>query len=129
MFKYTQAFSGFSVTDLAKAKEFYGQTLGLPVENMGDHGLQLKLNGTTVFIYAKDDHQPATFTVLNFMVDDIDKAVAELKSQGVKFESYEKGRTKTGDDNIARSRASGKGPDVAWFKDPFGNFIAVIQPL
>src|SRR5207244_10258438 len=89
MFKPKTAFSGFSVNDLAKAKAFYTQTLGLQVVEEGV-GLRLHLpGGGTAFAYPKDDHQPATFTLLDFVVDDIDEAVDELKSRGVSFERYE----------------------------------------
>ena len=125
MFKPKTAFSGFSVNDLAKAKAFYTQTLGLQVVEEGV-GLRLHLpGGGTAFAYPKDDHQPATFTLLDFVVDDIDEAVDELKSRGVSFDRYagmpqdEKG--------IMRGIAQNMGPDIAWFKDPAGNMLAVLQ--
>ena len=126
MLKDTKAFSGFSVDDLNKAKQFYGQTLGLPVTE-GPEGLGLKFaGGGTAFIYPKPNHAPATFTILNFPVDDIDRAVEELRSKGVKFESYG-GDIKTDEKGIFRGAASGKGPDIAWFKDPAGNILSVLH--
>lgn len=124
MFKDTHAFSGFSVNDATAAKEFYGQTLGLTVED-GPMGLHLKLaGGGQVFAYAKPDHQPATFTILNFPVTNIDQAVADLKAKGVTFEHYD---GLTDDQNIARGLAAHRGPDIAWFKDPAGNILSVLQ--
>lgn len=125
MFADTPAFSGFSVNDLAAAKKFYGETLGLNVEDNG-MGVQLHLNGCNVFVYAKPNHQSASYTMLNFAVEDIDKAVDELVAKGVTIERYpdmghqdEKG--------IARGREANMGPDIAWFKDPAGNILAVLQ--
>ncbi len=126
MFKAKAAFSGFSVDGLAKAKEFYTQTLGLKVDDQGI-GLRLHLpDGGTVFVYPKEDHQPATFTILNFEVDDIDKAVDELTNRGVQFEHYE-GDLKTDEKGILRGLSQNMGPDIAWFKDPAGNILSVIQ--
>ena len=125
MFQPKTAFSGFSVNDLAKAKAFYAQALGLKVVEEGV-GLRLHLpGGGTAFAYPKDDHQPATFTLLDFVVDDIDEAVDELKSRGVSFDRFagmpqdEKG--------IMRGISHNMGPDIAWFKDPAGNVLAVLQ--
>ena len=125
MFQPKTAFSGFSVDDLAKAKAFYAQALGLKVVEEGV-GLRLHLpGGGTAFAYPKDDHQPATFTLLDFVVDDIDEAVDELKSRGVSFDRFagmpqdEKG--------IMRGISHNMGPDIAWFKDPAGNVLAVLQ--
>ncbi|MCI0711785.1 MAG: VOC family protein [Chloroflexi bacterium] len=124
MFK--SAFSGFSVDDLEKAKQFYTGILGLKVDEEGA-GLSLHLpSGGNVFIYPKDDHQPASFTILNFVVDDIDAAVDELTRRGVKFEHYEEGLP-TDAKGIARGRAQQMGPDIAWFKDPAGNFLSVLD--
>ena len=126
MFKAKAAFSGFSVDVLAKAKEFYTETLGLKVDDEGV-GIRLHLpGGGTVFAYPKDDHQPATFTILNFEVDDIDEAVDELTNRGVQFEHYEVG-PKTDEKGIFRGREQSMGPDIAWFKDPAGNFLSVIK--
>jgi predicted enzyme related to lactoylglutathione lyase len=124
MFKDTKAFSGFAVTDLAVAKKFYGETLGLEVEQ-GGQGLRLKIaGGNPTFVYSKPDHVPATYTILNFPVDDIDKAVDKLTAAGVKFEHYGKLTDARG---IARGATTGGGPDIAWFKDPAGNILSVLQ--
>ena len=125
MFKPKTAFSGFSVNDLAKAKAFYTQTLGLQVVEEGV-GLRLHLpGGGTAFAYPKDDHQPATFTLLDFVVDDIDEAVDELKSRGVNFDHFE--GMPQDEKGIMRGISQNMGPDIAWFKDPAGNFLAVLQ--
>ena len=124
MFKDTQAFSGFSVNDLPAAKAFYGQTLGLDVEEVAA-GLMLKIaGGNGTLIYPKDDHTPATYTILNFPVQDIEQAVDELRSKGVTFEQY---ANMTDERGIARGLATGQGPDIAWFKDPAGNILSVLQ--
>jgi catechol 2,3-dioxygenase-like lactoylglutathione lyase family enzyme len=121
LFKESKAFSGFSVDDIDAAKEFYGGTLGLEVREE-PYGLGLDLaGGGTVFIYPKDDHEPATFTVLNFPVPDIQAAVDALMSQGVAFERYD------GMDQDDRGIASMEGPRIAWFRDPAGNILSVIQ--
>jgi catechol 2,3-dioxygenase-like lactoylglutathione lyase family enzyme len=117
------AFSGFSVDDIEKAKDFYGRVLGMGVTD--DHGaLRLSIGGSKdVYVYPKNDHVPATYTILNFPVDDIDMAVDELARAGVKFEHYDMADEK----GIARGSASGNGPDIAWFKDPAGNFLSVLK--
>ena len=126
MFTAKSAFSGFSVDDLAKTKAFYAGTLGLKVEE-NEMGLMLHLpGGAVVYVYPKKDHQPATFTILNFQVDDIDAAVSELAGKGVQFEHYDNG-LKTDGKGIARGLARKQGPDIAWFKDPAGNFLSVLQ--
>lgn len=123
----TSAFSGFSTNDIAKAKEFYGQTLGLNVTEEPE-GLNLGLPGTSVFVYPKPNHQAATFTVLNFLVEDIDVAVDELTGKGVAFERYDEPMMKTDEKGICRNDGTHPGPKgIAWFKDPGGNFLAVIQ--
>jgi catechol 2,3-dioxygenase-like lactoylglutathione lyase family enzyme len=125
MFKNTRAFSSFSVDDLKKAKEFYGQTLGLNVSE-SEEGLELQLaGGGTVFMYPKPNHTPATFTILNFPVDDIEQAVDELARRGVRFEAYD-GELKTDEKGIFRGASLGKGPNIAWFKDPAGNILSVL---
>jgi len=127
MFETKGAFSSFSVNDLGEAKKFYSEFLSLKVDE-DEMGLKLSLpGGAEVFVYAKDDHQPATFTVLNLIVDDIDQAVADLKQKGVVFESYKEGKIKTDANNIARGLESGMGPDIAWFKDQAGNVMSVLQ--
>jgi catechol 2,3-dioxygenase-like lactoylglutathione lyase family enzyme len=125
MFKTKTAFSGFSVNDLASAQKFYTDILGLKVEDNG-MGLQVHLpDGATVFVYPKgDEHKPASFTILNFVVDDIDEAVETLKSKGVTFEKYE---GMTDEQGIARGIAAKRGPDIAWFKDPAGNILSVLK--
>jgi predicted enzyme related to lactoylglutathione lyase len=119
------AFSGVSVDKLADAEKFYAQVLGLKVENNG-MGLQISLpHGGQMFVYEKADHEPASFTVLNFVVADIDKTVAELKDKGVKFEVYP--NMHQDDSGVARGRAANIGPDIAWFKDPAGNILSVLE--
>jgi predicted enzyme related to lactoylglutathione lyase len=124
----SDAFSGFSVSDLAAAKDFYGQTLGLKVED-SPMGLRLQLgNGTGIFIYAKDDHQAAGFTILNFPVKDINSVVDDLTAAGVSFEQYDFGNgAKTDEKGVMRGLAAKQGPDIAWFKDPAGNILSVLQ--
>ncbi len=131
MFNQVAAFSGFSVDDLAKAKEFYTSIIGLKLDD-DKMGLQLSLpGGGQLFVYDKPDHEPATFTVLNFVVDDIDKAVDDLVEAGIKFEHYDnpvvEGAPKQDEKGIARGRAANMGPDIAWFKDPAGNILSVLQ--
>ena len=124
MFKDTKAFSGFSVDDLQKAKKFYGETLGLRISEMKEMG-HLELNiagGNKILIYPKPNHTPATFTILNFPVDNIDKSVDALSKLGVRFEQY-KGEIKTDEKGIFR----GEGPKIAWFKDPAGNILSVLE--
>lgn len=126
MFNAKAAFSGFSVNDLAKAKEFYTETIGLKVDDEGV-GLRLHLpDGGSVFAYPKDNHQPATFTILNFVVDNIDEAVDELTNRDVQFEHHDDG-PKTDEKGILRGLSLNMGPDIAWFKDPAGNFLAVLK--
>jgi catechol 2,3-dioxygenase-like lactoylglutathione lyase family enzyme len=125
MFRNTQTFSGFSVNDIEKARHFYGEVLGLDITTpMG----QLQLNiagGYKIFIYGKPNHEPASFTILNFPVDDVEKAVDELTAKGVKFEIYDDGPMRTDEKGIFR----GRGPVIAWFKDPAGNFLSVLKPI
>ena len=123
MFREIKAFSGFSVNDIPAAKRFYGETLGLDVEDEGD-GLALHIaGGNDVFVYPKPDHEPATFTILNFPVDDIEPAVRALAERGVTFERYEGTEIETDEQGVFR----GGGPLIAWFKDPAGNVLSVIQ--
>jgi catechol 2,3-dioxygenase-like lactoylglutathione lyase family enzyme len=122
MLKASESFSGFSVNDLAAAKKFYGETLGVTVEEV-PAGLMLKI-GNGILIYPKPNHEPATYTNLNFRVDDIDQAVGELVAKGIVFEHYE-GLTDT--KGIARGISHDRGPNIAWFKDPAGNIISVLQ--
>jgi catechol 2,3-dioxygenase-like lactoylglutathione lyase family enzyme len=127
VFKATAAFSGFSVSDLARARQFYSETLGLEVSGDGV-GARIQLpGGGTVFIYPKADHQPAGFTILNLQVGDIDEAVDELTRRGVRFEHYDDGAVKTDEKGVLRGRAQNMGPDIAWFKDPAGNILSVLD--
>jgi catechol 2,3-dioxygenase-like lactoylglutathione lyase family enzyme len=121
MFAQTKAFSGFAVDDVKKAREFYGETLGLKTtEQYGLMTLHLAGDRDTL-VYPKPDHTPADYTILNFPVDDIDKAVDELAARGVRFERYEN------IDQDEKGVARGEGPYIAWFKDPAGNVLSVLQ--
>jgi len=123
MFKDSKAFSGFSVDDLQKAQEFYSQTLGLEVSELNGL-LELHLaGGARVLIYPKPNHTPATFTILNFPVANVEQAVDELTSRGVRFEHYDEDDLKTDEKGIAR----GEGPTIAWFRDPAGNILSVLE--
>lgn len=128
MFTPKAVFSGFSVDNAEKAKDFYVNTMGLELEDE-KMGLQFKLaGGGMVFIYEKENHVPATYTVLNFVVDNIEEAVDELVAKGVKFEHYAmSGGPKTDEKGIARGKATNMGPDIAWFTDPAGNILSVLQ--
>jgi catechol 2,3-dioxygenase-like lactoylglutathione lyase family enzyme len=127
MFKTTKTFSSFSVDDIPKARRFYGETLGLETSEgtMGQLVLVLA-DGHRVFVYGKPNHQPATFTILNFSVPDVDQAVDALTKLGVRFERYDTADLKTDEKGIARG-GPGRGPTIAWFKDPAGNFISVVK--
>ena len=122
MFADTKAFSGFAVDDLQKAREFYGETLGIKTSE--EHGLlTLHIAGDrATLIYPRKDHTPADYTILNFPVDDIDEAVDGLAARGVSFERYE------GFDQDEKGVARNAGPQIAWFKDPAGNVLSVLQP-
>ena len=123
MFKDAKCFSSFSVDDLDKARQFYGQTLGLKSSQTAE-GLELNLaDGSIVFLYPKPNHAPASFTVLNFLVNNIDEAVDELTTLGVPLEKYNQPNLKTDERGIMR----GPGPNIAWFKDPSGNILSVIE--
>jgi catechol 2,3-dioxygenase-like lactoylglutathione lyase family enzyme len=121
MLTNSKAFSGFSVDDIDKARQFYAETLGLRVTE--EHGLlTLHTAGDrNTLIYPKDDHEPATYTTLNFPVDDVEKTVDELTARGVRFERYE------GSEQDEKGIYRGQGPLIAWFKDPAGNILSVIQ--
>ena len=125
MFEPLSAFSGFSVDDLAKAKEFYSGILGLKTEEKVG-GMRIFLPGGNVaWAYPKPNHQPTTYTMLDFVVADIDAAVDALVEKGITFERYEGiPQDKKG---IMRGRAANRGPDIAWFKDPAGNILAILQ--
>jgi predicted enzyme related to lactoylglutathione lyase len=119
MFEHTRAFSGFSVNNISKAKQFYSETLGLKVSEANGM-LQLHIAGDRdILIYPKEDHTSATFTILNFPVDDIDSAVDGLVARGIRFEKYDW----TDEKGIFR----GHGPAIAWFKDPAGNILSVLE--
>ena len=123
MFKDTKAFSGFSVDDVERAKEFYGETLGMSVSE--ENGiLTLEIGGERpVIAYPKGDaHEPASFTILNFPVDDVEATVDALAERGVEFERYD------GFDQDQKGIMRGNGPDIAWFKDPAGNVLSVLKP-
>ena len=123
IFKEAELFSSFSVNDLQKAKEFYGQTLGLDIKETPE-GLELHTDNNTVFLYPKPNHTPASFTVLNFAVDDIEAAVDELNALGISLEHYNLPDIKTDQRGIARGP---QGPTIAWFKDPAGNILSVLE--
>jgi catechol 2,3-dioxygenase-like lactoylglutathione lyase family enzyme len=122
VFADTKAFSGFAVPDIEQARQFYGDTLGIDVKE--ENGLlTLNLNGgeRPTLIYAKPDHQPANYTILNFQVEDVEQAVDELTSRGVEMDRYE------GFEQDEKGIMRGQGPDIAWFKDPAGNVLAVLH--
>jgi catechol 2,3-dioxygenase-like lactoylglutathione lyase family enzyme len=125
MLKQSRAFSGFSVNDIQKAKEFYSGILGLEVTDNPMGLIELDIEGGNhIVIYPKPNHVPATFTILNFPVKNIDEAVDELIKKGITFEQYEE-PIKTDKKGICRS--GGKGPNIAWFKDPAGNILSVVE--
>jgi len=123
MFANTPAFSGFAVDDIDAARTFYGETLGLDVKDgpMGVLNVELA-GGRPTMIYPKPDFTPATYTILNFAVEDVDAAVDELAARGVQMERYE------GFEQDDKGIARGQGPDIAWFKDPAGNILSVLKP-
>lgn len=126
MFKDTKAFSSFSVDNLQNAKKFYGETLGLEVsEAYGGRLLELHIGGgTNILIYPKDNHTPATFTILNFPVENLEQSVDDLTKRGVRFEIYNEGDIKTDEKGIS---LSDDGPKIAWFKDPAGNVLSMLE--
>jgi catechol 2,3-dioxygenase-like lactoylglutathione lyase family enzyme len=117
----SKAFNGFAVDDLTKAREFYGETLGLKTSE--EHGLMtLHLPGDRpTLVYPKPDHTPATYTILNFQVEDVDREVDDLAARGVRFERYD------GFDQDEKGVFRGGGPYIAWFTDPAGNILSVLQ--
>jgi catechol 2,3-dioxygenase-like lactoylglutathione lyase family enzyme len=124
MFANTKAYSGFAVDDLQRAREFYGETLGLKTSVMSEEDglMSLDLAGDRgTLVYQKPDFVPATYTILNFPVDDVEKAVDELSGRGVRFERYE------GFEQDEKGIARGLGPKIAWFKDPAGNVLSVLE--
>lgn len=125
MFKDTKAFFSFSVKDQAEAKKFYGETLGIDVKEQKE-GLGLQISGGgQAFLYEKPNHEPARFTVLNFPVTKIEEAVSQLKEKGIEFLKYDTDDLKTDDQGIMR----GNGPTIAWFTDPSGNILSVIETV
>jgi catechol 2,3-dioxygenase-like lactoylglutathione lyase family enzyme len=122
MLQTSKAFSGFAVGDVAAAKQFYGQTLGVEVSEANGM-LTLHLGPAKVLVYPKPNHVPASFTILNFPVDDVERAVRELRGRGVRFEVYPDGPYRTDSQGIVR----GEGPTIAWFKDPAGNILSVLE--
>lgn len=127
MFKDSPAFSGFSVDNTAKAKEFYGQILGLDVEE-SSMGLTLHIaGGNNIFIYPKENHVPATYTILNFPVENIDEAVENLESHGVALLQYNSPDMPQDEKGVMRGISQNMGPDIAWFTDPAGNVLSVLQ--
>ncbi len=125
MFENTKAFSGFAVDDLQAAHRFYGETLGLKTEILDEENglLQIDLAGgdRPTFVYLKPDFSPATYTILNFPVDDVEAAVDGLAERGVEFEQYE------GFEQDEKGIFRGEGPEIAWFKDPAGNILSVLE--
>ena len=124
MLTESKAYSGFAVDDIGKARDFYGETLGLQTEMLDEQNGLLSLHlagGRDTLVYLKPDFQPATYTILNFQVDDIDEAVDGLAARGVTFERYE------GFDQDDKGIARGNGPNIAWFKDPAGNILSVLE--
>jgi len=123
---FTGGFSTFSVNDITEAKQFYGETLGLDVTETAE-GLSLGIpHGDKVFLYPKEDHEPAVFTVFNLQVDDIEQAVDELSSRGIEFLQYDD-PIETDDKGIFWGGKEGKGPNIAWFNDPAENILSVIE--
>jgi catechol 2,3-dioxygenase-like lactoylglutathione lyase family enzyme len=121
MFENTKAYSGFAVPDIPAAKRFYGETLGLRISEPAEGILTLHLAGDrNTLVYDKPDFTPATYTILNFAVDDVERAVDELSARGVQFEHYD------GFGQDEKGIMRGQGPDIAWFKDPAGNILSVI---
>ncbi|WP_316734682.1 VOC family protein [Pedobacter aquatilis] len=125
MLKESQAFSSFAVKDIGKAADFYRNILGLSVKDNPMGIIEIEVPGTTnVMVYPKPDHEPATFTVLNFPVQDIEKTVDELTAKGIKFEQYDSEYLKTDEKGISRGNG---GPSIAWFTDPSGNILSVLE--
>ena len=126
MFANTKAFSGFAVDDLERSREFYGETLGLETSVLDEENGLMVLHlagGRDTFVYRKPDFEPATYTILNFQVDDVEKAVDDLAGRGVRFERYD------GFEQDEKGIARDMGPDIAWFKDPAGNILAVVGEM
>jgi|SRR5579872_3473306 len=127
--KFLAGFSGFSVKDLTEAKKFYTDILGLSVTEQKGMGLQVHLpsSESVVFVYDKPNHSPASYTVLNFVVENIDEAVDELMKKGITFAQYHMKELPQDEKGIARGLSVGMGPDIAWFTDPSGNIFSILQ--
>jgi catechol 2,3-dioxygenase-like lactoylglutathione lyase family enzyme len=128
MLANTKAFSGFAVDDLEKARAFYADALGLRVDVLDEENHLMALHhpgDRDTLVYGKPDHAPANYTILNFQVDDIDEAVDGLAARGVQFERYD--GMPQDEKGVMRGRAANRGPDIAWFKDPAGNILSVLQ--
>ncbi len=128
MLENSETFSGFAVPDIEAARAFYGDKLGLDTEVLDEQNGLLSLHlagGHDVLVYRKPDHEPASFTILNFRVEDIDAVVDGLSERGVSFERYD--GMPQDERGVMRGRAAGRGPDIAWFKDPAGNILSVLQ--
>lgn len=127
MLGQSEAFSGFTVNDIEVAKSFYGDVLGVKV-TQDWMGLQLHIGSRTpVFVYQKDDHVPATYTILNFPIDDIDAAVDGLVEKGITFERYDTLPAEQDEKGVLRGKSVNQGPNIAWFKDPAGNILSVLE--
>lgn len=128
MLKYKNTFSSYSVDDPGKANAFYSEILDLDVQVEDEMGLKLNLaGGSTVFLYPKKNHDPAGFTVLNFSVEDIDAAMDHLKEKGVQFIHYNRADLPQDEKGVLRGLKAGMGPDIAWFEDPAGNILSILQ--
>jgi catechol 2,3-dioxygenase-like lactoylglutathione lyase family enzyme len=128
MLAQAEAFNGFAVPDIGEAQRFYGETLGIDTELTDEQNGLLTLHlagGRDTLVYLKPDHQPATYTILNFKVDDIDAAVDAMAERGVEFERYD--GMPQDDKGVMRGRSANRGPDIAWFTDPAGNILSVLQ--
>jgi catechol 2,3-dioxygenase-like lactoylglutathione lyase family enzyme len=128
MLDKSEAYSGFAVNDLGKAREFYGETLGLDVQVLDEENGLMQVDhagGKATLVYLKPDLEPGNYTILNFPVDDIDAAVDELSGKGVTFERYE--GFEQDEKGVFRGLDRNEGPDIAWFKDPAGNILSVIK--
>lgn len=128
MLAQAEAFSGFAVPDIAEAQRFYGEILGIDTELIDEENGLLTLHlagGRDTLVYVKPDHEPATYTILNFRVDDIDAAIDAMAERGVEFERYD--GLPHDEKGVLRGRSANTGPDIAWFTDPAGNVLAVLQ--
>ncbi len=126
MFNNTPAFSSYSIKDIKESLDFYKNVLEVDASETPE-GISLELNGNSLFLYPKENHTPATFTVLNFKVDDIDEAVKQLGDKGIKLKVYENSGMEVDSRGVFRGKSSGMGPDIAWIEDPSGNIISVLE--